>query len=216
MRHLLRLLTIPLLPCLGLVGADLGVRGHTYPIQEQDLGDAMRQRLAALTPDQQQQLASDLTDRYVTSAKQPKPVQGIGESTEHRAYTYDPTLTLKSDITDHEGNILFPAGTQVNPLDHTSLDETLLFFSGSDPNHIAWAQAQHAAPNLWVLISGAPMDLEAQEGRPVYFDQGGILCRKFGIRHVPAKVSQSGNQLLIEEIPVKPLSTPAFYGGDRK
>jgi conjugal transfer pilus assembly protein TraW len=36
-----------------------------------------------------------------------------------------------------------------------------------------------------------------------YFDQGGKLIKKFGITQVPARVSQDGNRLKVEELLLK-------------
>ncbi len=35
---------------------------------------------------------------------------------------------------------------------------------------------------------------------PVYYDQQGTLTRRFGIRQVPALVSQEGSRLRIDEV----------------
>ena len=50
------------------------------------------------------------------------------------------------------------------------------------------------------LVKGKPLDLEAKEKLPTYFDQFGSLTHKLKIKHVPAKVTQEGLQLKIEEI----------------
>ena len=38
--------------------------------------------------------------------------------------------------------------------------------------------------------------------RPVYYDQHGLLTAKFGIRQVPALVSQEGMRLRIDELEI--------------
>jgi len=56
---------------------------------------------------------------------------------------------------------------------------------------------------LWILVKGSPFELEEKKERPVYFDQGGALSEKFGIRSIPCRITQQGEKLLIEEIPLQ-------------
>jgi conjugal transfer pilus assembly protein TraW len=41
-----------------------------------------------------------------------------------------------------------------------------------------------------VFVSGSPFDEMKPRQRRFYFDQGGMLVARFGIRHTPAVVSQ--------------------------
>ena len=45
-----------------------------------------------------------------------------------------------------------------------------------------------------------PFKLEEQKNRPVYFDQNGFLIDKFKLEHIPARLSQDGLLLKIEEV----------------
>ena len=57
------------------------------------------------------------------------------------------------------------------------------------------AEAQEQAEQLYLDEERGfkPMD-------PVFFDQEGLITTKFGIRSVPAKISQSGRLLQVEEV----------------
>lgn len=90
----------------------------------------------------------------------------------------------------------------VNSLEIRPLSCGLLLFDGTNPEHIKWAKAQ-VGEFKWVLINGSPLELETQENRPIFFDQGGVICHQFDIANVPCRVLQEGKRLLIEEIPVK-------------
>ena len=70
-----------------------------------------------------------------------------------------------------------------------------------------------AEPRAWAYDPSwtAPEDIRDTEGRLViapgqpvnplvFYDQEGLIKTKFGIRAVPAKVSQSGRQLQVEEV----------------
>jgi carboxypeptidase Taq len=51
-----------------------------------------------------------------------------------------------------------------------------------------------------ILVNGSPQDLMKANSIRFYFDQQGVLVQKFGIKQVPATVSQHGSKLLIKEI----------------
>ncbi|MBK8324891.1 MAG: hypothetical protein IPL06_20020 [Betaproteobacteria bacterium] len=50
-----------------------------------------------------------------------------------------------------------------------------------------------------ILVAGL-LDLIRRWKRPVFFDQGGALVARLGIRHVPALVSQDGLRLRVDEV----------------
>ena len=51
-----------------------------------------------------------------------------------------------------------------------------------------------------ILTGGSYLDLMKAWQRPVYFDQQGTLIRRFGIRQLPALVSQDGRRLRVDEL----------------
>ncbi|HJD56490.1 MAG TPA: conjugal transfer protein, partial [Rickettsia endosymbiont of Pyrocoelia pectoralis] len=127
----------------------------------------------------------------------PKPVDGISRTVEPRIFYFDPTYTQSKDIKDAEGNILVPAGTTVNPLEELNWGEPLIFINGEDREQIDWAVKQQGKI---ILVEGSVLELSDQISRSVYFDQGGSLTNKFGIKQTPAIVDQEGSRLKIEEI----------------
>ena len=51
-----------------------------------------------------------------------------------------------------------------------------------------------------ILIGGAPLKLMREWKREVFFDQGGVLSRKFLLQQVPAVVTQDGKRLRVDEV----------------
>lgn len=185
------ILLILSLPCQA---RDFGVLGHTWEIEEEDLMEVIQRRLGECSEE----------DFFAKMQKAksyiPKPVQGIGESVEPRIYFFDPTVTVNQDICDDKGNIVVPKGVVYNPLEKIPTIATLLFFDGSNKDHVAWAERQDREA-VWVLVRGNPFVLAEEKERDVKFDQGGALTRKFGIRNVPAIVEKEGYHLRISEVP---------------
>jgi len=51
-----------------------------------------------------------------------------------------------------------------------------------------------------ILVKGAPLALSEEWGVLVYFDQGGFLCKKLRIQHIPAVVTQDKTRIIVEEV----------------
>jgi conjugal transfer pilus assembly protein TraW len=200
-------ISVGLVVCaVAAVSADLGVRGPTYPIAEPDLLAAIMSALQAKAD------SGEMARRIEESKKRaaahiitPAPVDGLTRTVMPRSVVYDPTITVREPIVDGSGRIIVPAGTTANPLDVVSMTEQLYFIDGRDPAQVR--QAKRVADQLGygvqvVLTGGSPVLLAQAWHRPVYFDQGGKLVHKFGIRQVPARVMQQGNQLQVDELAV--------------
>lgn len=186
----------------GLLARDLGVVGPVYPIAEPDMLVTIAQRLESLTDSGElARIEGEAKARYEAYLERPPGVQ-LPPAAQNRTYTVDPTLTVPYDIKDHEGRVIHPAGTTVNPLDTISLTRRLLFFDGDDPVQTAWARARILGdPHGFktILTNGPLMALMKEWQERLYFDQGGRLVEQFGIRSVPAVVSQDGRRLRVEE-----------------
>ena len=144
-----------------------------------------------------------LKRRTIARVNRPDPVAGIVRASEARRWQFDPTITLAADIRGAKGELIHAAGTRVNPLDSVGLRADLLFLDGDDPDQLAWALKQDANAKL-ILVKGAPLELMKARQRRFYFDQGGKLTERFGIRSVPARVRQQGRLLEVSEIALPP------------
>ena len=107
------------------------------------------------------------------------------------------TVSIKYNI-DHKGHVLKKKGATYNPLLQRKILTQLIFIEGNDTEQVAWALKQPRSKI--VLVNGSPIDLEEKHQVPLYFDQRGFLCRKFGISAFPARVFQQDHVLRCEEI----------------
>ncbi|WP_425953199.1 type-F conjugative transfer system protein TraW [Ralstonia pseudosolanacearum] len=181
---------------------NLGQYGNTWSIQEQDAIDMIKGRLTRM--EKQGQLKNfweNFRDKQLSNLENPPPIPGISTATESKVWTYDPTYTYQETVKDNLGNVLVPAGTKINPLDYTSLSKSLVFIDARDPKQVAYAKRRTDANprDKVILVAGSFLKLDRAWKRPVYFDQQGILVHKFGIKRVPAVLSQKGKMLQIEE-----------------
>ena len=176
---------------------DLGVQGAIFEVKEKSLLEVIYERLRKLEAtnkiaDHQKEIQA----RVKSSIENPLPVAGITTATSYAARTYDPSIIVDEDIKDHQGNFIARKGTHINPLDHQSFGQPIILIQGEDKPQVSWALQQDAKI---VLVSGKPLQLARNHKKIFYFDQGAILSNKFSIKAVPARISQKGKVLLIEE-----------------
>ena len=193
----------------GAVSAeDLGVRGATWPVAEPDLLAQIEARLVEMERSGAlARLERDARANARTKLEEPDPVAGTAPAREERIRLFDPAITVARDIRRADGTLIAAAGTRVNPLEGTALARDLLFVDGRRAAEIAWALA-HVRPAKIVLLAGRPLDMMRRHRRPFFFDQGGRLAARFGLRFTPSLVEQAGTRLRITEIPVEDRDNP--------
>ncbi len=176
--------------------------GPVYPIAEQDMLLTIEQRLKALEESGElARIEKDAKARYRAYVERPEGVH-LPRAKKNRTYYVDPSLTVPYDIRDHEGRIIHPAGTTVNPLDYITLSKRLLFFDGDDPKQVKWARSVIDRDPLRVkpiLTNGPVLALIKKWKLRLYFDQNGALTERFRIQRVPTMVSQEGKWLKVVE-----------------
>jgi conjugal transfer pilus assembly protein TraW len=184
--------------------ADLGAIGPLYPVAEPDMLRMIEAKLREKERSGElSRLQREAAARAEASIREPRPVEGITRATESRTTYLDPSVTASGNVVAPDGSRVVSAGQRVNPLDHVALSHWLLFFDARDAE-----QVRHAATLLEtyrgrlkpILVGGSFVAVARAWRRPVYYDQGGALVRRFGIRYVPALVSQEGKRLRIDEL----------------
>ena len=191
------------LSVLPVSAADLGVRGATWPVAEPDLLEQIEARLSSMQRSGElARIEREAQFRARARLEEPEPVPGIAPAREARSRLFDPAIVVERDIRLPDGTLIAAAGTRIDPLRHMPLARDLLFVDGRREAEIAWA-LEHAKPVKIVLLAGRPLDLMRRHGRPFFFDTGGRLAVRFGLRFTPSMVEQAGSKLRITEIPVE-------------
>ena len=183
---------------------DHGVFGTLFPVVEEDMITVLKGKLEKLKESGHlQEIKKSCQEKVKHKLLEPTPVSNLMPTEEERQWVYDPTLTLTSDIYNHDGTVIAKKGDRINPLHTLKPTQGLLFLDGDDPHQQAWAKA-HQKDYVMILVKGKPLELEQKWGIPIYFDQGGYLCQTYGIRHVPARVDVTGDILTVTEFKVGP------------
>lgn len=196
--------------CMPAFGAavDIGKLGPTYPVAEQSFLTMIEERLRAKAASGElKMLMNQAAARARETVMAPPAVTGLAACNRPRTYYYDPSVVLSENVFDASGRLLFAAGTRKNPLDVVALSRPLLLFDARDARQREKARLllkQHDMRLKLILTGGSYVGLMRQWRMPVFFDQQGLLSRRFGLRQVPALVTQEGRRLRIDEIEVTP------------
>lgn len=186
------------------IAESIGQIGPLHPIVERDFLEMIQARLKAKEASGEiARLQKEAVDRVKHTIEHPDPL-GIPWAKTARTGWYDPAQPLLQDVVNDKGEVIHAAGTRVNPLDYIGLTKTLLFFDARDPRQVEWArQEMLKGPAKPILTGGSYMALMRNWKKPVYFDQHGRLTARLGVKSVPARVTQEGRALKIEEIPME-------------
>ena len=193
-----------------LSAKDLGNFGETFEIVEADLLEHIKSRLNELRENGSlEQAKAKVETRIKEQVFHPRAIEGITHTQVKREFKFDPTITVTRDLVDHKGQIFAKKGQKFNPLDKISMSKSLLFIDGTKELQIKWALIRiknKKRLSKLILVKGTPIELGKRLNMDVYFDQHGILTKKFGIKHVPAIVFQKKKEKLltiIEELEEK-------------
>ena len=179
---------------------DLGTFGPVFSVEEENMITVLKRRLqlyeeAGKLEDLKRQWQSKIKDGFKT----PKSVEGVQNTVQERSFHHDPSLIVEHDIKTPKGDVLAKKGDLYNPLTVMKPEKGFLFIRGTEEDHMILAQKNCDQFDI-VLFEGSPIDLEKKLKVPVFFDQGGYLTKHYGIRQVPAFLSEDHNLLLIREV----------------
>lgn len=178
---------------------NFGVYGELWPLAETSLLKLIESKAAGLDTDD---LASKWQNKARLYADHPKPLS-IKRATQSKSHHYTPLASSSRDVTDVSGRIIVAQGMSVNVLRLLpDFNPELVFFNADDKAEILWAlkMQKKLSPNArFILTGGSLSEAEALFKSPVYFDQKGVICKKFAITQMPAFVKRDGMSLLINE-----------------
>jgi conjugal transfer pilus assembly protein TraW len=183
---------------------DLGVIGPVHPISEPSLLDFVQSRLREfVTNGGLDRLQAAARERLRHHMEAPTPVAGLTRTARPRSFHFDPSIEVPYPIADADGRLIAASGTRVNPLDVVSLSRPLFFFDARDEEQILRAREEFVERKgrvRLILTGGSYLELMRRWREPIYFDQQGLLTTRLGIRQVPARVTQEGARLRIDEL----------------
>jgi len=181
----------------------LGVYGPVYEIQEESILVTIENKLKDMEATGELAIRmEEAKTRSIKSVEEP-PTLGIQTSDKSLTSYYDPSIKVTQDIGGVDGAVILRKGTVINPLDQFSMNSELLFFDGDSESQRQYALAliKKNYKIKPILTGGKPLALMRQWKKRLYYDQGGKLVEKLGIKYVPSIVKQEGKKLRVDVIP---------------
>ena len=199
MRRLLSLISILFLPAVAAAGVKIvATVGATYSIAEQDALVEIEERAKAVDWSKAMPKPVDL------AAYHPSTMSRLPKAQKGKRYLIDLTYTLKQDLPDGRGGVLYPKGYTFNPLDVVPFDQVLVIIDADDREQLAWlfASALLADQKTRIMVTGGKSrDLAAKLNRPVSYADSRIIDR-FRVGAIPAIIRAQGKLILVEEVKV--------------
>jgi conjugal transfer pilus assembly protein TraW len=161
---------------------DLGRVGPVYPILEKSV---------ALSKSSQAQ-----------RDKTPTPLMLPAATVETEQFL-DLTYTVPWDITDAEGNIVYPKGYRYNPLTNRRF-RTMIIIDGSKPKQLDWADHVEgsADPMTRIVITRGDLAAVSRRFKRRVYRLHPQVAERFGIETIPTTVQQKGAVLAVTSTPV--------------
>jgi conjugal transfer pilus assembly protein TraW len=195
------------MPFIEATAKDFGTQGTVYEIEEVDMLDMIKNKLASMQASGELALKQEEMKKVAEARiMRPKRVESVVHTVEERTYEYDPTIIVEEDIKDHKGRLIKEKGTRVNPLEigkAYSIIKPLLFIDGDSKEQVKWALDYVKNIDdkaIVILVNGSPIELMKKYKRRFYFDQSGSLTGKLGIKQVPAEAVHVGSVIQIKEL----------------
>jgi len=181
-------------------GTDLGRTGPIWPIAEPDLAEVLKARAASLDLPARAEAAMARFWRQVPAVTLP-PAQTAATR------RFCPEARTSSDLRDHNGKLLLPGGSLLNPLQTLPLTARILVLDAQDPHELAWARTQRDPSRATIHLITNPdreggwnawQSLQQQlDGQPFLLDRH--LADRLRVRATPSLIEADGPELVVTE-----------------
>lgn len=178
---------------------NLGKVGDVWAIQEKNLLAVIEDNLHAhFDGKSEEQVKSEIIKRIEGNVLRPTPTE-LPRAMQNSERAFDPSYTLDRDLADHNGTVFAKKGTIVNPFSLYRFNQTLVFINADDEAQIKWAKSFKAETEerKMILIKGNIRDAEELLNEQIFFDQHGVLIKRFGIQQVPTVIDEYPNKKLL-------------------
>ncbi len=184
---------VSLLVCSQVMGANLGVKGRIYSIDEVDMRLALTASASQVDWEAIHKGLEDQGKHYAENL----PAFEVPPASENRIRWYDLSITLTQDIVyleqgedgHYREKVLAPAGTTMNPFEHVRPITRRLYFDGRSEAQVRFVQSMVETNPLVTPIAtaGNPQKLTELFGVPVSYAKEWELGR-FNITHTPSLI----------------------------
>lgn len=126
-------------------------------------------------------------------------------STKEKVFYPDIEYTLKDDIKDSYGKVIYKKGFVFNPLHYISLNERYIFIDYTDKKQREWIKSEKINQDITariVITNGRVFDAIKEFEREVFYAND-ILIDKFKVEAVPSIVEQEQDRIKVKQFKLK-------------
>ena len=168
--------------------------GQTYQVNEKSALEEIKQRAEKVN--WKEVVNKDLIDKAYNKLRIALP----RVNTNHKR-NYIPFYVLEKDITDAQGNTLYPKGFRYNPLDYMFTPGRIIII-GDHVEDIEWLKTNRRAGDQ-IITAGGDVRLLARDHNITAFFYQPKMRERLGVERVPSLIEQVNNQFKITEVRTK-------------
>lgn len=183
----------------------IGREGLTYPIIEEDMRELIQKRAEKFDFDTwmfaQQARLSDSFHKF----RPADAISGLPAARQHNAYRVDMSYTLPYDISDIQGNVIYPAGYTFSPLSQLvqhggGFNKVIVVLNGDNQNEVEWFKSKFKNEPLQetiiLLSDGYAIEMSNILKQPVYYLTT-LLQERLRVKETPSIILQTANSELL-------------------
>lgn len=173
----------------------LGTVGATYSIAEKDALAEIEQKAKRID------WSKVIKRKPIEDYNGPEDRVSLPCAVRDRSFSVDMTYTLKMDIPDGKGGVLYPKGYTVNPLDYVTFTKTLVIIDGNDPDQVKWFASSGYKGRIDVMLlltEGRYLSLGKKLDVPLFYADSTIIDR-LRLSAVPSVVRLEGRVMMVQE-----------------
>jgi conjugal transfer pilus assembly protein TraW len=178
---------------------NLGVYGKTYRFREKNLLSVIKNKAKHIN--WQEIIKKSHIKRQVENY-QPYN-QEVSLPTALNTKVFEPSMyyTLKFNIKNSKGNIIYPKGFRYKITDYIFLNNFLIVINGDSKKQVEWFKHSKYRNNIAVMLmitKGDYYKLAKKLGIPVYFYMK-ALQKRFKLKAVPSVIWQKGTTIYVKQ-----------------
>lgn len=181
--------------------------GTTYKISETNIIQLFKEHVANNKEYLQKKLEAE-REKMQEKMENYKPKEltiNLPTSSKEKVFYPDPEYTLKDDIKDSEGNIIYKKGFVFNPLHYISMNDRYVFIDYTNKKQREWVKSQKLNKDITariIITNGRVFDAIKEFEREVFYAND-ILINKFKLEAVPSIVEQEQDRIKVTQIKLK-------------
>lgn len=132
----------------------------------------------------------------------PKGLIQLTPATKNREFSPDLTYTLKQDIKDIKGNIIYPQGFTFNPAKYARISYGIVVINANNPKEIEWLEKSSFLNTITyrIFLSDGNYYEMIKKYKQEFFYLLPEITERFALKHTPSIIQQQGDKIIVNEI----------------